>query len=280
MSRVGKLAEAYNEEIVSRITAAILAFGAPVIQDPAAENGVLPYTGGGKILGFAAFDERKGLGPDITGAVDLKYRALDAIGVWRKGKIWLAASASPAGDGITPGMRVALVDTKPVLPTLQVTVADHGSGTHPPVFSGTGQLAYTVLGPWGESALIGASATGDWDALTNYLDATIPGQDGVPQGTTYVQLYYSPDAGTTWHALTGHKIAFASLTDAATHVEAIKAEDDDVGTAHPPESCVLPEVGEIVPDTSTLDVTVYAGTEVLSGGDAGDEIKVELNLPA
>jgi hypothetical protein len=43
---------------------------------------------------------------------------------------------------------------------------------------------------------------------------------------------------------------------------------------------VYPTVGGVLKETSTYDKTVFANTEIVAGGDVGDEIEVQVNLPA
>ena len=273
----GRIAESSNVEILSRAAEAVIQFGAAVTKGTAPDTQVKPYDGGGSILGAAVYDQVRGLGPDLNGDVTREYAIGDPVGVLTKGVVWMTAGAA-----VTSGQRLALIDTKAADPTTTPTVAEAASGTNPPFPTEDDvEFGYTLKGPWGESKMSPASVSTDCTGLTNYLNVTVPGQDTVPVGTTYLQMYASTDGGTTWVELTKHEIAFADLTDGNTHVVAIKADDDDTGSGNPPTtSPSYLAVGAVVPEADTRDKSIINGTEVRSGGSAGEEIAVEFNLPA
>jgi hypothetical protein len=266
------------EEVVSRAAEGAVRFGWPVVRgtDPLAQ--VKEYPGTGDLFGIALRDERKGHGPDEDAVVLRHYNDHEGVAVMRKGP---PVSMVAAQDGILPGMKLALCDVDVVVPTTTLTFVEHSTGTNPPVFSATTYLAYSVYGPWGQSLLRGKSAMLKCDALTNFLKVTVPGQTVLPVGTTFLQLWYSTDNGVTWHDLSDHKIPWGSITAAATHVEDVKTADDTIGAAHPPAAeAIYPTVGGVLLEASTYDKTVFANTEIVAGGDVGDEIEVQVNLPA
>ena len=274
---VGKIAENGLLEVISRAAETDIEFGAPVVKGTDPDTQVKPYDGKGDLLGVAVFDEVRGLGPDLTGAVVRKYSAKDPVGVLTKGVVYMSAGAA-----ITAGQRIALIDTQVSDPDSAPTIAEAGSGGDPPFPDQTDvKFGYTLKGPWGESKLSPASVSTDCSGLTNYLNVTVPGQTAVPVGTTSVQLYASTDGGTTWLALSKHNIAYADLTNGATHAEAVKGADDDTEAVNPPTTSPnYLAVGAVVPETDTRDKSIINGTEVRKGGSAGEEIIVELNLPA
>jgi|GEM_PF-4988020 len=267
------------EDIVSRTIEGTggLTFGVPVQVGTDQEKQVKAWASGGRLFGFTLFDGRKGTGPDDAGTVVRFYAEKIAGAVMRKGRIWVEAGAT-----IVAGGQLALLKTATSFPTTTTTLAEASSGTDP-AFGTEDDLviAYSILGPWGESALKGASAATDVSGYTNYIEVTVPGQDALPKGTTYLQLWASTDGGTTFAPLTDHKIAWADITDAATHVEDLKGADDDVGATEPEAADpTLLAVGAVLPTTDTRDITTFSGTEFLSGAAKGELVKLELNLPA
>jgi len=267
------------EDIVSRTIEGTggLTFGVPVQVGTDEEKQVKAWASGGRLFGFTLYDGRKGTGPDDAGTVVRFYAEKIAGAVMRKGRIWAEAAAA-----ITAGGQLALLKTATVFPTTTATIAEASSGTDP-AFGAEDDLCfgYSIKGPWGESAIKGKTAATDVSGYTNYIELTVPGQDALPKGTTSLQIWASIDGGTTWVPLTDHDIAWASITDAATHVEDIKGSDDDVGATEPQAADpTLLAVGAVLPTTDTRDITTFSGTEFLSSAAKGELVKLELNLPA
>lgn len=277
MSSLGNLVESAVLEVVSRRAEGdvefgrVLEFGA----DPAVQ--AKHYAGGARIVGIAVYDPTKGHGPS-RGTVERKYTNAEMMGVLRKGVI--RTIAGPTSGTIIAGTRLTVLRTATVFPTLVVTAADLAVGINP-AWGATARVAYTILGEWGQSALIGASATINCPAIGNHIRLTVPGLVVMPAGTTHIQLYVSMDNGATWANWPAGNIALTSLTVGATHTIDATDANQALGTTPPPaENPAMPTVGAILKAMDTRDVLAIAGSEIIKGGTAGQEVWVQLNLPA
>ncbi len=275
---IGVLAENAVMEILTRRAEGVIDFGRVVEVGTSPAIQVKAYAGGARVFGVALYDSTKGSGPTPVAGLVRRYENADEVAVLRKGIISLVAG--PTCGTITPGMRLAVLQTATTFPTLQTTLADKGSGTSPCDWGSTVKAAYTMVGEWGETALIGISASHDC-ATTNATNVTVPGKTACPAGTTYLRIYVSKDDGVTWKNWIAGNIAYSALTNGATHVAEANAGNDDLGTTVPPTTTpTMPVVGDILRSDDTRGILVINGSEILKGGTAGQEILVQLNLPA
>lgn len=275
---IGTFAENAIQDILTRRAQGTVRFGrvVEVGTDPAVQ--VKEYAGGGRAFGVALYDPTKGSGPTPTGGLVRQYEDGDVMAVARKGII--SVLAGPTSGTIVPGMRLAVLQTETVLPSTKVTLADKGSGTSPCDWGATVKVAYTAVGEWGESALLGISDSYSC-ATTNATVITIPGKTACPLGTMYIRIYVSKDDGTTWANWPTGNIAYADLAAGATGTVEANAANDDLGVLVPPVATPkMPVMGDVLRSNDTRGILVITGTEVIKGGTAGQEILVQLNLPA
>ena len=274
----GTLKEHGVTEVVTRRAEGVIRYGKVVElgSDPTVH--VKEYAGGPRVFGVAIYDPGKGTGPTPTTGLVRQYANGDPVAVARKGIV--ALQAGPTSGTIRPGMRLAVLQALTVFPTLKVTATDSGAGSAPN-WGTTCKIAYTCVGEWGETALIGVSDTVNCVSIDNEITITVPGQTAVPAGTTHVRIYVSKDDGATWANWLAGDIAYASLTAGPTHSLNASGANQALGTRVPPAtSPTMPAIGDILRSNDTRNVLVISGTEIIKGGTAGEEIWVQLNLPA